>query len=320
MHDMAIVEDPRFEGTTCDLSDSLGLQSQIVKNNTGDFTFFTRTGRLASDQSSNYEFNKKNVEARSVSPMIESVFTTRDEVNSLTYDDITEYNFLQNFLSLIDSEEFFVDDFMTQENLINHITYMIKQYLRKRNFDPSKLLDGLKTQLLEEIKQEEHAMSEQMRNSVLTFHHGFEADQENNQKGSFIEVSGTHYKKVNAGFVFEEPKWFLVKLIFLIAFLNKDKRVERENKDMHAYYAYEIFTEGLNFSNQKSIKPSFIISSFAILSEVLSKLQFYDDSSIYNSKVEKGSTSFYKANPKAMDQMINSHQCVSISALDFNRK
>lgn len=84
--------------------------------------------------------------------MIENVFNTKNEIEELTYDDILDYNFLQNYLELIDNQDFFVDDFMAEENLINHIIYMIKQFLRKRSFDPSGLLDSLKEQLLQESK------------------------------------------------------------------------------------------------------------------------------------------------------------------------
>ena len=82
--------------------------------------------------------------------MIENVFNTQKEIDELTEEDIIDYNFLQNFLELIDTSEFQVDDFMKEENLINHIIYQLKQYLRKRNFDPSSLLDSLKDQLLDE--------------------------------------------------------------------------------------------------------------------------------------------------------------------------
>ena len=44
LHDMAIIEDPRFEGTTWDLSDSLGLKSQM-KNSVGDFSWFTNKSK-----------------------------------------------------------------------------------------------------------------------------------------------------------------------------------------------------------------------------------------------------------------------------------
>lgn len=84
--------------------------------------------------------------------MMENVFNTKNEIDDLMYDDILDYNFLQNYLELIDSEEFYVDDFMKEENLINHIIYMLKQYLRKRNFDPSSLLNSLRDQLLDEAE------------------------------------------------------------------------------------------------------------------------------------------------------------------------
>jgi hypothetical protein len=50
IHDMAIVEDPRFEG-----SESFVYRSQVLHNNFGDFTMFQRSGRSFNDKSSNYE-------------------------------------------------------------------------------------------------------------------------------------------------------------------------------------------------------------------------------------------------------------------------
>jgi hypothetical protein len=307
IHNMAIVEDPRFEGTICDSSDSLGLRSQIVRNNTGDFSFFTRNARQPDDQSSNYEI-QTNSNKRSASPMFEGLFTSRNKVNNLTYEDILDLNFLQNFLELIDKKEFFLDEDMTQENLINHIIYMMKQFLRKRNFDPSRLLDGLKNQLLHEELNPDTSKSNKLKNSFLSFHHGFESEEERNQKGSFIDFTGTSYKATYSGFHFDEPKWFLIKLVFLIAFLNKDKTSEDIGDNHNANHASKIFTSGFDFHNQMKIKPSFLISSMSILNEVLSKLQFYDDSSIYQSKDEMGTASFYTSNPRAMEKIIGSHQ------------
>ena len=313
-HDMAIIQDPRFEGAECDLSNSLGLHSQISRSNI-QYSWDDRNGW---EQSSNNEIQKDS--RRSLSPMIEGVFTTKQEVNNLKYEDILDLNFLQNFLEIIDPDEFFVDEYLSEDNLINHMAYMVKQYLRKRNFDPSKLIDGLKAQLLEEEQMKENHKSEKLRNSLLTFHNGFESEDKGNQKGSFIDFNGTNYKPTNSGFIFEEPKWFLVKLVFLIAFLNKDKKTDQNGSVDAVYYASKIFTDGMDFECASSIKPSFIISSFSILSEVLSKLQFYDDSSLYNSKAETGKEQFYKSNPHMMQQIIDSHEYTSFNCLETGKR
>lgn len=99
------------------------------------------------------------------------MLTTREEIDELTSNDILDYNFLQNFLTLIDNDEFILNtDMLTQENLINHIIYQLKMYLRKRNFNPTRLLDGLKKQLLDEVDKEEGYN----KTSMLSFHHGFD--------------------------------------------------------------------------------------------------------------------------------------------------
>jgi hypothetical protein len=148
--------------------------------------------------------------------MFEGVFTSQKEINNLTYDDVLDFNFIQNFLHMVDSNEFIVDENMENENLINHICYMIKQYLRKRNFDPASLINGLKTQLLDEEFIKESNEVNSVRNSNLTFHHGFEDYNEGD-------------RKLRSGYVFEEPKWFMIKIVFLISFLNKDKKEVHED-------------------------------------------------------------------------------------------
>ena len=168
------------------------------------------------------ETDKRNQSKRSTSPLIKSIFSSENEINNLRFEDILDFNFLQNFLQLIDKDEFFIDNNMKNENLINHITYMLKQYLRKRNFDPSHLVDGLKEQLLEENNNEKLRIAGNIKNINLALHSGFGENDQSNQK-SFMKFQGTSYKIIQSQFVFEEPKWILVKLIFLVAFLNKDK-------------------------------------------------------------------------------------------------
>lgn len=107
--------------------------------------------------------------------MIKSVFSCEREIHNLTYEDILDYNFLQNLLRLIDEDEFIIDDNMGNENLINHIAYMLKQYLRKRNFDPSVLVDGLKAQLLQDAKSDDKDKKNVINNINMTLHYG--ADQ-----------------------------------------------------------------------------------------------------------------------------------------------
>ena len=72
---------------------------------------------------------KRGKHTRTKSPMIEDVYSTQKEIQQLTEDDILNFNFLQNLLELIDSEEFFVDSITSQENLISHIIYNSKNKL-----------------------------------------------------------------------------------------------------------------------------------------------------------------------------------------------
>ena len=61
----------------------------------------------------------------------------------------------------------------------------------------------------------------------MSFHHGFENGSDRERPADFNEYNGWNgelgIKKVWQGYIFEEPKWFLVKIIFLVAFLNKDQ-------------------------------------------------------------------------------------------------
>ena len=78
-------------------------------------------------------------------------------------------------------------------------------------------------------------------------------------------------------------------------------------------------TKDLNSQIRNSIKPSFLISSTAILSEVLSKLQFYDDSSVYDRSLSKDRSSFFKSNAWGLSKLIDSHQISSFPALDHQK-
>ena len=217
--------------------------------------------------SMNYEpENTKN----SPSQIIEEVFSTEKEINNLKYDDILDFNFLQNILALIDSSEFEIDSNQTNENLINHIIYMIKQYLRKRYFDPNMLLDGLKAQLLEEDQVDHSKGSNNTQKNHFAFYHNFD---NGNVEGNLSDQNCTNFKFSKSTYTFEEPRWFLVKLVFLIAFLNKDKLLLVVGRDASPYYSSKMFTEGFDFSNHESLKPNFIISTISILSEVLTKIQ-----------------------------------------------
>ena len=182
IHDEAIIEDPRFEGKKATIYSKLinnllfwkknlnnklllGYEEQITKSKVMEFSVLSQAAHIHNSQiikDSIHHHNmtntskllksmeKRGKHRRTKSPMLEDVYKTQKEIQNLTEDDILNYNFLQNFLELIDSEEFFVDSITSQENLINHIIYMIKQYLRKRNFDPNMLINGLKNQLLQE--------------------------------------------------------------------------------------------------------------------------------------------------------------------------
>lgn len=96
------------------------------------------------------------------------------------------------------------------------------------------------------------------------------------------EMIGSTVKNVGyQKYMFEEPKWFLIKIIFLVAFLNKDKRDSLGNHPSTSQ-AHRIFCEGFDFSDSSSINSNFIISSTIILAEVFSRLQSYDNCSIYS--------------------------------------
>ena len=62
-----------------------------------------------------------------------------------------------------------------------------------------------------------------------------------------------------------------------------------------------------------------MISSTAILSEVLSKLQFYDDSSIYDKSLTKDRSSFFKSHATGLSKLIDNHQIASCPALDHQK-
>ncbi|CAI2382802.1 unnamed protein product [Moneuplotes crassus] len=313
IHDMGVVTDPRFEGTTCDLSDSLGLRTQIVNNNLEDFESFRRSNRTFKHDRA--ESNAAGNSKRSVSPMIKSVFSSEREINNLKFEDIQDFNFLQNLLQLIDENEFIIDDNMSNENLINHITYMLKQYLRKRNFDPTLLVDGLRDQLLQEERFKGDIKSEVINNTNITLHNRFD----NNGSRSPDRHTGSSFRKIQAKYMFEEPKWFLIKMIFLVAFLNKDKKNLRENGEFSPYQASKIFNEGFDFSSQETIKPNFVISTIFILNEVLSKILCYDDHCAYDTRIGGKRGSFYKSNSKEIqDKITKQETCQPLALIDFH--
>ena len=72
---------------------------------------------------------------------------------------------------------------------------------------------------------------------------------------------------------------------------------------------------------QESLKPNFIISTIAILNEILSKIQGYDDLCVYTHGISKGKNSFYKSNPSAMQHVIlNNQNYLPFSPLDFHNQ
>lgn len=63
------------------------------------------------------------------------------------------------------------------------------------------------------------------RNSDLAFYHRFEENVQSNNFSAIPNLSQASVIKCqNQKYHFEEPKWFLIKIIFLVAFLNKDKK------------------------------------------------------------------------------------------------
>ena len=121
----------------------IGYEEQVTKSKVMEISVFSQGALFHNSQITHESIDKNNLtnasklmrsvekrgkHTRTKSPMIEDVYSTQKEIQQLTEDDILNFNFLQNLLELIDSEEFFVDSITSQENLISHIIYMIKQY------------------------------------------------------------------------------------------------------------------------------------------------------------------------------------------------
>ena len=73
---------------------------------------------------------------------------------------------------------------------------------------------------------------------------------------------------------------WLVKLVFLIAFLSKEQNKFKSPKDEENYsFGLTIFEQGFNFFNHTLLKPQFIMSTIFVLEDILWRLEVYADES-----------------------------------------
>lgn len=110
-------------------------------------------------------------------------------------------------------------------------------------------------------------------------------------------------------------------MIFLVAFLGKDKKFILENGEMGPYLASKIFNQGLDFENQETVRPNFVISSIFVLNEVLMKIRCYDDHRAYGDNIYGKPKMFYKSNPVVIKGMIKEEENFQpIGGIDFHCK